>query len=278
MTNKIKLFFLVFFLSSSLFASSMDDKVLAFEKKRFSSNKRIDFKEASINLKKEMNISGWYGYIIDIKADVQGKEITAKDMLFSNGIVIAPELLDIKTGKSLKDSLTPNLTSAYYKKKNLIAGTHNAKNKIVVFSDPLCPFCINYIPDVINHVKNNKNDIALYYYHFPLLQLHPAADVISKAMIVAHKKGIKNVELKIYQADFQKDFDAKETNQKKILKSINKVLKSNITFDDIKDMDVRQTIVDDMKFGEDVMVEGTPTIFINGIKDNTKLKYETLGK
>ena len=278
MTKKIKLFFLVFFLSSSLFASSMDDKVLEFEKKRFSSNKRIDFKEASINLKKEMNISGWYGYIIDIKADVQGKEISAKDMLFSNGIVIAPELLDIKTGKSLKDSLTPNLTSSYYKEKNLIAGTHNAKDKIVVFSDPLCPFCINYIPDVINHVKNNKNDIALYYYHFPLLQLHPAADIISKAMIVAHKKGIKNVELKIYQADFQKDFDSKETNQKKILKSINKVLKTNITFDDIKAMDVRQSIVDDMKLGEDVMVEGTPTIFINGIKDNTKLKYETLGK
>ena len=278
MTKKIKLFFLVFFLSSSLFASSMDDKVLAFEKKRFSSNKRIDFKEASINLKKEMNIKGWYGYIIDIKADVQGKEITAKDMLFSNGIVIAPELLDIKTGKSLKDSLTPNLTTSYYKKKNLIAGTHNAKDKIVVFSDPLCPFCINYIPDVINHVKNNKNDIALYYYHFPLLQLHPAADVISKAMIVAHKKGIKDIELKIYQADFSKDFSAKETNQKKILKSINKVLKTNITFDDIKAMDVRQTIVDDMKLGEDVMVEGTPTIFINGIKDNTKLKYETLGK
>jgi len=278
MTKKIKLCFLVFFLSSSLFASSMDDKVLEFEKKRFSLNKRIDFKTASIALKKEMNIKGWYGYILDINAQVQGKEITAKDMLFSNGIVIAPDLLDINTGKSLKDSLTPNLTSSYYNKNNLIAGTHNAKDKIVVFSDPLCPFCIDYIPDVINHVKNNKKDIALYYYHFPLLRLHPAADVISKAMIVAHKKGIKDIELKIYQADFQKDFDSRETNQKIILKSINKVLKTNITFDDIKAMDVRQVIVDDMKLGEDVMVEGTPTIFVNGIKDNTKLKYETLGK
>ena len=30
--------------------------------------------------------------------------------------------------------------------------------------------------------------------------------------------------------------------------------------------------------GEEVMVQGTPTIFINGVKDTTKLKYETLGK
>jgi protein-disulfide isomerase len=36
-------------------------------------------------------------------------------------------------------------------------------------------------------------------------------------------------------------------------------------------------ILDDVKVGEDMMIRGTPTIFVNGEKDNTKLKYETLG-
>jgi protein-disulfide isomerase len=30
--------------------------------------------------------------------------------------------------------------------------------------------------------------------------------------------------------------------------------------------------------GDDVMVQGTPTIFINGVKDASKQKFETLGK
>ncbi|NQY53561.1 MAG: DsbA family protein [Campylobacteraceae bacterium] len=264
-------------LSSGLLASNIDNDVLEFEKKRFSSNKRIKIISLDIALKEKMPIKGWYGFVVNLKADVQGKEINAKDMIFSNGEVIAPELIDIKTGLSLKELLSPKLTSKYYNKKNLIAGTHNAKDKIVIFSDPLCPFCISYIPDVIRHVKKNK-DIALYYYHFPLLQIHPAASIISKAMIVAHEKNIKDVELKIYKADFEKDFDVKETNQEKILKAINKVLKSNITINEINKTSIDIEVKNDIKLGSEVMVEGTPTIFINGVKDNSKLKYETLGK
>ena len=30
--------------------------------------------------------------------------------------------------------------------------------------------------------------------------------------------------------------------------------------------------------GDEVMVAGTPTIFVNKVKDSSKQKYETLGK
>ena len=35
------------------------------------------------------------------------------------------------------------------------------KDKIVIFSDPLCPFCKDYVPEVIKHV--NKKVILLLY-------------------------------------------------------------------------------------------------------------------
>jgi protein-disulfide isomerase len=38
-----------------------------------------------------------------------------------------------------------------------------------------------------------------------------------------------------------------------------------------------KNILEDVKIGEELMVRGTPTVFVNGEKDNTKLKYETLG-
>lgn len=272
-----KLFLLISILISSLNASNIDSDVLAFEKNRFSSNKSIKILSLSISLKEKMPIDNWYGYIINLKAKVQGKEINAKDMIFSNGEVIAPDLLDIKTGKSLKELLSPKLSNKYYDKNHLIEGSLSAKNKIVIFSDPLCPFCISYIPDVINYVKNNKN-IALFYYHFPLLQIHPAAELISKTMLLAHQKNIKDVELKIYQANFEKYFDVQEKDQQKILKAVNKVLNSTISMKEINNTKLDLEINKDIRLGREVMVEGTPTIFINGKIDNSKLKYERLGK
>ena len=162
------------FIGNLLANDSIDSKVLDFEKNRFSKNKRVEIKDISINLKKQMPQEGWFGYIIDLNVDFAGKAVKAKDVVFSNGELIAPELFDIKTGLALKDLMTPKLTNEYYKDKNLIAGNANAKDKIVVFSDPLCPFCMDYVPDVINYVKKHDKSIALYYYHFPLLRIHPA--------------------------------------------------------------------------------------------------------
>ena len=107
------------------------------------------------------------------------KVLMQKIFFFSDGKYIALELIDSETGKSLKDLVTPNLTEKYYDKSKLIAGNHNAKDKIVIFSDPLCPFCKDYVPDVIKYVNKNSDTIALYYYNFPLM-IHPAATPLSK--------------------------------------------------------------------------------------------------
>lgn len=271
-----KLLSLSVLLSVSLFAS--DDVVIEFEKKRVSSNPNIKVNDIKINTKKELALSGWNGYILDVEANIQGKDIKVKDILFSDGKFIALELLDAKTGKSLKDLMTPNLTANYYNKSKLIAGNHNAKDKIVIFSDPLCPFCMDYVPEVIKHVNKNSDSIALYYYHFPLLGLHPAAAPLSKLIEVARHKGIKDAELKAYKIDWEPHFSSKSTDEKKILEAFNKELKTDIKLEEITSKEINEVLQKDILMGEDVMVQGTPTIFINGVKDATREKYETLGK
>lgn len=264
--------------SSSILANSIDDKVIDFEKKRFSQNKNIKIKSVSINMKKEMPQKGWYGYIIDLNATIAGNEIRAKDIVFASKDLITPELFDINSSKSLKDLLTPKLTKEYYDKSKLIAGNHNAKDKIVIFSDPLCPFCMDYVPDIIEFVNKNSNDIALYYYHYPILRAHPAASVLIKLMNVAKEKNIKDIELKVYNADWDEYFSSKEKSAKKILEAFNKELNTSIELKDINNKKANDEIKKDIQMAEDVMVSGTPTIFINGEIDKTKIKYETLGK
>ena len=265
-------------LCGTLFATdSIDDNVLKFEKDRFSQNKRIKVKNVKVNTKKELPQSGWYGYVIDIDASMGGNDVKAKDIVFSNGEIIAPELFDIKTGMPLKDLMNPTLTEKYYDKDKLIAGNIDAKNKIVIFSDPLCPFCMDYVPDVINHVKKNPKEIALYYYHFPLLRIHPASGTLVRLMNVARAKGIKDIELKVYAADWDKYFTEKEKNAQKIIDGFNKEFKTSFNLIDVNNEKNNAKVFEDVSMGEEAMVQGTPTVFVNGEQDKSKLKYEILG-
>ncbi len=265
-------------LSSALYATSSDENVINFEQKRISQNPNVKIKNIKISTKKELPLKGWNGYILDVEATVQGKDINAKDILFSDGKYISLELIDSETGKSLKDLVTPNLTDNYHDKSKLIAGNHNAKDKIVIFSDPLCPFCKDYVPDVIKYVKKNSNNTALYYYHFPLMALHPAAAPLSKLIEIAKEKGIKDVEVKVYETDWEKYFDVKSVDETKILEAFNKEFNTSIKLEEISSSTINAVLEKDISMGEEVMVSGTPTIFVNKVKDSTKLKYETLGK
>ena len=263
-------------LATSLYAD--DNAIIEFEKKRISQNPNVQIKDVKINTKKELPLVGWSGYILDVEANVQGKVINAKDILFSDGKYISLELYDATNGKSLKDLVTPNLTDKYHDESKLIAGSHKAKDKIVIFSDPLCPYCIDYVPEVIKHVQKNSDSIALYYYHFPLSTIHPAATVLVKLIDIAKHKGIKDVELKTYQIDWEKYFDVKSTDEKVILDAFNKEFKTDIKSEELAKAEIGKSIDSDISMGEDVMVQGTPTIFVNKVKDSTRLKYEDLGK
>ena len=262
-------------LATSLYAD--DNAIIEFEKKRISQNPNVQIKDVKINTKKELPLVGWSGYILDVEANVQGKVINAKDILFSDGKYISLELYDATNGKSLKDLVTPNLTDKYHDESKLIAGSHKAKDKIVIFSDPLCPFCRDYLPDVIKYVKKNSDTMALYYYNFPL-SIHPAAIPLSKLAEIAKHKGIKDADLKIYETNWEPYFDEKTTDEKKILEAFNKEFKTSIKIEELSSKDINAIIEKDLAMGDEVMVAGTPTIFINKVKDTSKLKYETLGK
>lgn len=137
---------------------------------------------------------------------------------------------------------------------------------------------MEYIPEVINYVNKNSDSIALYYYAFPLVQIHPASGALSKIIEVAKNKGVKDIELKAYKTDWETYFSPKENDEKKILEAFNKELKTNIKLEEIASKDINEKLSKDMSMGEEVMVTGTPTIFVNGVKDTTRELYKTLGK
>ena len=274
----LKLLTITSLLSTSLFATQqIDESILKYETKKITSilkRQQIELNEVSIALKKDLKKDGWYGYVFDLTFTVKGKQLTQKDTLFTNGTLITPELIDSTTNASFKDHLYPKLGKEFFNKENLIAGDINAKHTLVLFSDPLCPICLDEVPTIIKNVMDHPKKIALYYYNLPL-QMHPTARTLSKASMIAHKMGIKNVEYKLYSKNFGDLYDAYAVADHKLaLKYFNQEFKTNITMDQINDPKLEKKLQNQMKMSDKAFVNGTPTLFFDGEIDKSRMKYE----
>ena len=294
-----KLLSTLILLSSLAFAQTTEDKVKAFltAKLKQSAPQNAKLTVDKIAVAKNFKLSGygnWTLYFTDAKFTITTNGISKpreeRFELFSDGQIISLALFDSKTGESLKTVAAPKFDKKYYSKLNLIAGHENAKNKIVVFSDPLCPFCTQTLPTLIKDAQKEPHKFALYLYHFPL-NMHPAAAVLVKCMVAAELKGVKNVAYRVYAADKGKKikrnakgiplnatFSMMETNEKRVLNEFNKALGTNLRIADINSVKVLNHILRDSEIRKLMLVNSTPTVYVNGEKDPRRTKYQKLRK
>ena len=275
MSSMLKLLATALLISSSLFANSSNEVIEKFLEKKFKSNPNIVSLEVKVKDKVSVEqLKGWEAYIVDVdamlKAKPKNRKVTQKMVWFYNGEFITQDLVSVKSGESLKDLVTPSFKDEYYKKENLIYGNANAKHKVAIFSDPLCPFCRDFVPKAINEMREQPEKFAIYYYHFPLPSLHPAAIELTKAAIAAEFKGHKDVVLKLYKVNV----NAKERDVKKILAAFNKTFKTDIKPSDITAPAVMKHYENDLKIADTLMVQGTPAMYFDGKADKSKKKYK----
>ena len=273
MSSMLKLLAITLALSSFLRADASNAQVEDFLKKSFSNNQNIK----SINIKVANKIEvkeheGWSAYIVELDAILkkENRQITQKMVWFSNGQVVTKELFDLKSSKDMNEFISIPFKDEYYNKSNLIYGNENAKHKVVIFSDPLCPFCRQFVPEAVEYMRKEPNKFAIYYYHFPLESLHPAAVELTKAAVALELKGAKDVILNLYKVEV----DPKERKNEVILGEFNRVMNSKITMVDLMSSEVLKHFQNDLKVADSLMVNGTPTIFLDGVLDKTKMKYK----
>jgi thiol:disulfide interchange protein DsbC len=262
-------------ISTSLFAAT-NSEVETFLKKNLSRNPAVSSLSVKVVERSPLEgMKGWDSFIVSLDAKVkQGKEereIKQRVIYFANDKVITGDLTDIKTGKSLRDSVTPKFKAEYYKKANLIYGNENAKHKVVIFSDPLCPFCRSYVPGALEYMKQYPDTFAVYYYHFPLERLHPAAPALVRAAVAAELEGRKDVVLSLYKVPTT---ISREKDEQKIVEAFNKVVNTNLKVSDLHTPAVEEHIQSDASIIQTLMVSGTPTVYFDGEKDPGKKRYK----
>jgi protein-disulfide isomerase len=272
--------------SLSLFAKTnisdqekLERRLISYVKDAISVNPNFKLEKVKIRQSKPVEKLGgnWRIYFLDIDLIMtkqNNQKMTVFDKLFSNGDFIVKDFLDIVNKASLKDKTVPDMDPALYRRDHLLYGNFDAPNKIVAFSDPVCPFCISYMPKLIEAVKAHPDKIALFYYHFPLTMLHEEAPTIIKAALVAEKRGVKDVIEKVYK----NKFELRTGNEDVILKAFNKAIGTRVTKNDIKQQDILKHYSEDLELAGKMMINGTPTIYVNGKKDFKRNQYKELIK
>lgn len=214
---------------------------------------------------------GWKVYFLSLDIEKNNKvgKRTISKVIFTKGNKISFGLKDRK-GKDYKSILKPRVPVEAYNDKHLLVGDKNAKHKILVFSDPFCPYCQEIIPKLIDDVKANPKMFALYYYHLPLLRIHPASDTATRAMLIFQKKG----DIKHLKDMYHLLVNPRELDADVVLKAIKEKTGIKIKRVDIYTDELNRELKDDKKMKKRLMLTGTPSIFIDGVWDSTRMKYK----
>ena len=259
-----------------LSASAAKEKdVIKFIERGLSQNPNITVHNVKILGKQPVTkLKGWEAYVvafdIALKRGKSEQNLSQRDIIFVKDRFVAPDLVDIKTNRSMKDRVVLNVDESFYDEEHHIFGDKNAKHTIVVFSDPLCPFCREVVPKLFEVARKYPKTFALYYYHLPIEALHPASVPLAKAIIYLKKEGKKDVIEKIYKTEF----DYEETNESKVLQELDKKLGIHLTTKQINEPWVVQELNEDRNKAKYLMIKGTPTLFFDGKYDPRREEYK----
>ncbi len=139
-----------------------------------------------------------------------------------------------------------------------VKGPDNAPITIVEFADFECPHCGEVAPLLDKLQEQHKNDVRMVFKFYPLPG-HPHADIAARAAIAAMNQG-KFWEM--HHTLFANQRHLEQTDLDSYAKDLG--LEVSRFHADMQAAATADRIAKDHKLGEDLQIQGTPTIFING--------------
>lgn len=256
-------------------AQPSEKELLKYIKKNIVKNPQVKVKGITVlESKTDERLPGWTILLTNMQLEFQKKQINAPETMFIKDGLITGNLIDMKTGNDYRDNIKPSVPESFYDDAHLVFGNKDAKHKILIFSDPQCPFCQDVVPAIFKAAKENPATLAIYYYHLPLLRIHPVSDVLTRVMHVAQHEGKMDVLEKIYTLKI----NPRETDVTKILAAVKSHAGYSVTAAQVNDKAVTAALKKDVDDAGKLMVGGTPTIFIDGKWDKMRDGYKALIK
>lgn len=122
----------------------------------------------------------------EIEVEAQGKRFPLY-LHYSKKYFFYGNIIDIKNRRVLRSSAQAAQrvkvdVNRIPLKDAIIMGNPSAKNRVIIFDDPDCPYC-KKLHGEIKKIIAKRKDIGFYIKLFPLVKLHPRAYEKSKAIV-----------------------------------------------------------------------------------------------
>jgi len=261
----------------ALSASNIPDnkQLVKYVKRNIVKNPQVTVNGVTVIEKKtHKDLPGWDILLTTMDLTYQKKEIHAPEIMFIKDGLVTGHLVDLKSGRDYRNEIKPTVPEKMYDDAHLLFGNKDAKHKIIIFSDPMCPFCQEVVPEIMKAAKEHPDKIALYYYHLPLMRIHPVSGVLTRIMHAAQAEGKKDVVEKMYSLKI----NPRETNIKKILPAVKKHTGYEISEEKVNAKALKDALKADEDAAGRMMVNGTPTVYIDGQWDKMRDGYKKLIK
>jgi protein-disulfide isomerase len=184
-----------------------------------------------------------------------------------------PEITaQLKRMQAARQPLTPQLASKIATGPVPSIGPENASVQVVEFSDFECPFC-SRAADVVHKVREKYGDkVRIVFRQFPLPN-HSNAHVAAQASLAANEQGkFWPFHDTLFKNQRGLDRAGLEEHAKKNGLDVAAFKKS------LDEKKFAAQVDSDLKLGEEVSVQGTPTMFVNGKRVDNPTDFEAVAK
>jgi protein-disulfide isomerase len=150
--------------------------------------------------------------------------------------------------------------------KSISAGDHpafgpeDAKVTVVEFSDFQCPYC-SRAAETVGQIKEKYSDKARFVFRQFPLSFHKDAHLAAQASLAAHAQGkfwpFHDLLFENQQALGREELEGYAEKAGLNMSKFNAALDNKA---------YAQQVDDDLELGKKVFVQGTPTVFVNGVR------------
>lgn len=185
-------------------------------------------------------------------------------------------VLLVLTGVIIKMAVPDNQGSTIITDQEWSKGNPDALVTLIEYSDFQCPACASYYQMIGKLAEEMGQEVLIIYRHYPLSSIHPQAQLAAQAAEAAgQQEAFWSMHDKLFanQSSWSNQSNAEEIF---VGYAQDLGLDTEKFQADLNNSNIKDAVKDDLRSGNQALVEGTPTFFLNGNKISNPRSYDKL--
>jgi len=184
----------------------------------------------------------------------------------SSLVIVAVSFIVLLGGALVYSAVKGGATDEAITLADKVKGNPDATVVLAEYSDFQCPACASFTPILKEIVDTYGDQVRFEYHHFPLISIHPSAELAAR---VSEAAGAQGKFWEMHDLLFERQTSwSQNINPKNLFTSYAEELGLDIDkFNrDLNSKTVREAVQNDMREGRTLLINATPTFYLNGEK------------